>query len=42
MTSQARTNLLKLYEEVVIESNARIAVVQLRSKTAISSDWVDN
>ena len=35
---QASTHWLKFYEETIIESEARTAVVQL----AINNDWVDN
>ena len=40
---QAPTHWLKFNEETVIESEARTAVVQLKSKAWPSTnDWVDN
>ena len=33
--------LVKIYEEAVIQSEARTAVVQLKSE-AINNDWIDN
>ena len=44
MYRQAPTHWLKFYEEAVIESEARTAVVQLKIKEwsiAINNDWVD-
>ena len=47
MAGQAKdiswTHWLKFYEEAVIESEARITVVQLKSEAlAINNDWIDN
>ena len=39
---QAPTHWLKFYEEAVIESEARTAVVQKEWSIAINNDWVDN
>ena len=39
---QAPTHWLKVYEEAVIESEARTAVMQLEWSIAINNDWIDN
>ena len=40
---QAPTHWLKFYEEAVIESEARTAVVQIKEwSIAINNDWVDH
>ena len=39
---QAPTLWLKFYEEAVIESEARIVVVQLKWSKAVNNDWADN
>ena len=39
---QVPTHWLKFYEEAVIKSQARTAVVQLEWSIAINKDWADN